>query len=74
MWVPFVSTLRELFGKRLRQIRRNRNITQEKLAEAIGTSVEFISLMERGHNAPSFDTLEALAHALEISVKDLFDF
>ena len=70
-----VSTmLRRLFGQRLRHLRKSRNITQERLAEAIGKSVDFISLMERGLSAPSFDTLEVLAQALEVAVKDLFDF
>jgi len=66
--------LRRLFGQRLRHLRKSRNITQERLAEAIGKSVDFISLMERGLSAPSFDTLEVLAQALEVAVKDLFDF
>jgi transcriptional regulator with XRE-family HTH domain len=33
-------------------------MTQEQFAEALGISVDFLSLVERGINAPSFDTLE----------------
>jgi len=66
--------LRARFGARLRSIRRTKGITQERLAEAVGTSTEFVSNMERGINAPSFDTLEALAAALGVSARDLFDF
>jgi DNA-binding XRE family transcriptional regulator len=70
----FVNTLRTLFGQKLRQLRRNKHISQEQLAEALGLTVEFVSLMERGINAPSFETLEKLATVLNLPVKDLFDF
>ncbi|WJQ05538.1 helix-turn-helix transcriptional regulator (plasmid) [Geobacillus stearothermophilus] len=67
-------SLRENFGKRLVELRRAYGITQAQLAEKIGVSVEFISLMERGINSPSFDTLEKLASAIEIEVYELFLF
>jgi transcriptional regulator with XRE-family HTH domain len=35
-------------------------------------SVEFVSNMERGVNAPSFETLEKLAVALGVAVEELF--
>lgn len=62
------------FGKRVRQIRRQRDMTQEQLAEAVGVSAEFISNVERGVNAPSFDTLEKLAEALNVAPVELFIF
>lgn len=69
-----MSTLRSLFGRRLRQLRLQRNLTQERLAEGAGVSVDLISNIERGINAPSFETLERLAESLRVSVKDLFVF
>jgi transcriptional regulator with XRE-family HTH domain len=36
--------------------------------------VDFLSLIERGRNAPSFETLEKMAKRLRISVADLFSF
>lgn len=69
-----MSTLRVKFGRRLRQLRRQKDLTQEQLAEAIGVSVEFLSNMERGINGPSFETLDRLAATLNVSVKTLFDF
>jgi transcriptional regulator with XRE-family HTH domain len=69
-----VSKLKARFGKRLRQLRREKDLTQEQLAEAANISVESISNLERGIHAPSFDTLERLAKALGIPVKNLFDF
>ena len=54
--------------------RMEQAITQEHLAELLGVSVEFVSNMERGINAPSFETLEKLAIALDLQVSDLFIF
>ena len=66
--------LRRNFGKRLRNLRHQAGLTQEQLAEAANISVDFISLIERGINAPSFDNLEKLAIALGISVQELFEY
>ena len=69
-----MSTLRNRFGKRLRYIRRHKDLTQEQLAEAVGISIEFLSNLERGVNAPSFETLEKLATILEVQVRAFFEF
>lgn len=69
-----MSTLQILFGHRLRQLRKQKEMTQEKLAERAGVSVDLISNIERGINAPSFRTLEKLAVCLDLPVKDLFIF
>ncbi len=37
-------------------------------------SIEFISNMERGINAPSFETLEKLSVALDLPVSEFFNF
>ena len=49
-------------------------MTQEEFAEFVNVSVDFLSLIERGINAPSFETLEAMARRLRVPVKTLFDF
>jgi transcriptional regulator with XRE-family HTH domain len=59
---------------RLRQIRLQRRMTQEQFAEAIEISVDFLSLIERGISAPSFETLEKIGKKLRISIPDLFTF
>jgi len=69
-----MADLRERFGARLRQLRREADLTQEQLASAAGVSVDFLSLVERGINAPSFENLEKLARALGVTVRELFDF
>jgi transcriptional regulator with XRE-family HTH domain len=66
--------LQRKLGQRIAQLRRLRKLTQEQLAEAIGCSVEFISLVERGVNSPSVAGLEKFAKVLRIEVKELFSF
>ena len=69
-----MSDLRNQFGKKLRKIRRDRDMTQEQLAEAIGVTMAFISRMERGRHGPSFDNLQKLAEVLGVKVEELFQF
>ncbi len=49
-------------------------LTQEQFAEKCEYSVEFISLVERGVNAPSVDGLAKIARVLRVEVKELFNF
>jgi transcriptional regulator with XRE-family HTH domain len=49
-------------------------MTQERFAEALDLSVDFLSLIERGRNAPSFETLDKIAKRLRMPVSDLFTF
>jgi transcriptional regulator with XRE-family HTH domain len=69
-----MPSLRKNFGGRLRAIRLERGLPQERFAELLGISVDFLSLIERGRNAPSFETLERMGRRLRVPVKDLFDF
>lgn len=69
-----MTTLRKKFGRRLRHIRREKDLTQEQLAEITKLSVDTVSLIERGINAPSFETLEKFANALNVAVYELFQF
>ena len=68
-----MGDLRKNFGEHLRSLRTQRQMTQEQFAEFIGISVDFLSLIERGINAPSFETIEQIALRLEIPVSSLFE-
>jgi transcriptional regulator with XRE-family HTH domain len=69
-----MPTLRKSFGDRLKQIRTKSGMTQEGFAEKLGISVDFLSLVERGISAPSFETLERFSKRLKITVSELFHF
>jgi transcriptional regulator with XRE-family HTH domain len=70
----YVPSLREKFGKRLKAIRLERNLSQEQFAELLGISLGFLSLIERGINAPSFEYLDAFSVQLKMPLTLLFDF
>jgi transcriptional regulator with XRE-family HTH domain len=66
--------IEKVLGKRIAELRKAKGLTQEVLAEKCGYSVEFMSLVERGVNAPAVAGLEKIAKALGVQVKDLFEF
>jgi transcriptional regulator with XRE-family HTH domain len=66
--------IEKVLGKRISDLRKAKGLTQEQLAEKSGYSTEFVSLVERGVNAPSVAGLEKIAKALGVEVKDLFEF
>jgi transcriptional regulator with XRE-family HTH domain len=61
-------------GKRIAQLRIAAGLSQEALAAKSRYSTEFISLVERGKNAPSVAGLARIAKALGVEIKELFDF
>ena len=66
--------LQKKLGRRIAELRKSRGFTQTELAKRVGLSTEFISLVERGVNAPSVAGLEKFAKALKVEVVDLFTF
>jgi transcriptional regulator with XRE-family HTH domain len=59
------------FGERLRTLRRRRAWSQQELAEKAHTNDDNISAYERGARGPKFETLDFLAHALELTRDEL---
>ena len=69
-----MSNIKKLLGNRIREIRRSKNLTQEKLAELVGIGTPNISYIETGKFAPSMDTLEKIAEVLEVKPFELYMF
>ena len=61
----------EAFGKILRDRRKERALSQEKLALDAGLERVFISMLERGHRQPTFQAMLKLATPLGCSASDL---
>ncbi len=66
--------MKELLGKRIKELRLKNNLTQEQLAEMVSMGERNLSKIECGINFISADTLEKITKALNVSPKDLFDF
>ena len=61
-------------GIRIKELRKQRRLSQEKLAELVDISQNALSYIETGDNFCSADTLEKIITALEIEPQELFDF
>ncbi len=64
---------RQQFATKLRQLRQEQNMTQEKLAELLGKTTEHISFLERAERSPSFETLFDLSNVLNVPVSTLLE-
>ena len=60
-------------GSKIKTLRKERKITQKNLALVSGISNTYLSDIEIGRTNPSLRTLEKIADALGISIKDLFE-
>lgn len=58
-------------GAAVRQLREERGITQESLAQDAGVTTGTVSLIERGRSNPAWGTVKAIASALGMRVADL---
>jgi len=63
--------LRRIVAQNLRRLRQDRGLTQEELADRAGLNRNYVGMVEREENAPTVDTLEALAKALKIEAAEL---
>ena len=61
------------FGENLKQIRKQRNITQEELAELLNVSRQAISKWESGNGYPETEKLITLSRELNISLDYLLN-
>jgi len=69
------SSVRLKLGKRIRKLREQRRLTQDKLAELTGIDYKYIQKIE-GKTPPAIriDTIEKLAKAFKIGCSKLLDF
>ena len=67
-----MTNIREILAENLKEKRRNKGLTQEKLAEKAGMSLQYLAMLELAHKFPSGEMLERLANALEIETYELF--
>lgn len=58
-------------GAAVRQLREQRNLTQEGLAQEAGITTGTVSLVERGQSNPAWGTVKAIASALGVTIGDL---
>ncbi|MBA4700304.1 MAG: helix-turn-helix transcriptional regulator [Ruminococcus sp.] len=62
----------ENFGKNVARLRKERDMTQIELAQAIGVNKQTISNIEKGKGYPSFNNLEKISQVLKATPIELF--
>ena len=62
------------FGEHIKKLREAKKLGQEQLAELIGVEYQTISRIETGYYFTSFSNLQKISKALNVTIKDLFDF
>ena len=62
-----------ILGERLRAARNKANLTQEQLSDRSHVSIKHIAGIEKGQKNPSFEILQALAEALDLSLDNLIE-
>lgn len=65
------ESLRAVLARNLKSARGRKGWSQARLAEAISVSPAFVGEIEVGRKSPSLETLEAMAHALEVAPFEL---
>lgn len=68
------SNVAKMIGEKIRLYRKSKGMTQEQLAELVGTHFAYIGKLERGEMNCKLQTLEKVAAALGINIFTLFDF
>jgi transcriptional regulator with XRE-family HTH domain len=58
-------------GQRIREVRRELELSQEELAEKIGLNRSYLSLVENGKSSPTFEFIERVATGLGIDIRSL---
>ena len=65
--------IKKCIGKRIKEIRKNKHLSQEQLSEMLDISQNALSYIETGENFFSAETLEKLISALDIEPSELFE-
>lgn len=68
------SEIQIQFGNRVRQLRTNLGISQEKFALQINMDRTYFSSVETGNRNISLMNIQKIAQGLNISISELFDF
>jgi transcriptional regulator with XRE-family HTH domain len=67
-----MQDIQKAFGKKVRELRLKKALSQEKLAELSGLHWTYIGSVERGERNISLNNIKKIADALEVKASDLF--
>lgn len=67
------TNISQKIGKRIAELRKEKGLTQEKLAIKINMDRTFVGYLEKGNRSPSVETANKIARALGVKIGDIFD-
>lgn len=65
--------IKQKFGQKIKDLRKSKGISQEKLANLAEIDRTYLPTIEKGERNVSIEIVEKLAKALNVKIKDLFD-
>jgi len=68
------SNIHQKIAANIRKLRKQKQITQERLALEADLNRAYVGYIERGERKPSVETLEKLAKVLKVKIHELFIF
>ena len=69
-----METIEKRFGKRVRELRQDKGLSQEELAFKSGVHRTYLGGIERGERNPSLRNILAISRGLNIDLPELFSF
>lgn len=69
-----MNSISKVIGEQLRNLRKERGLSQEELAHLASLHPTYIGQVERGEKNITVETLDKITRALEISLEELFRF
>ena len=69
-----MEDIKRFIGNRIRELRKQRGLSQEAFGYKAGLHLTHIGAIERGEKNWSIDTILKVARGLNVDIKDLFDY
>lgn len=66
-----MATVTQKFGLKLKKLRKQKGLTQEKLAELAGLDYSYLNMIESGKKNPTLKLIAKLARVLEVPLEEL---
>jgi transcriptional regulator with XRE-family HTH domain len=66
-----MDVLTRRFAANVQRLRSKKKLSQKALADKVGISVSYVSMLERGQRSPPLETIEKMAKALGVTPANL---
>ena len=69
-----LSAIHRRFGQRIKELRKEKQLTQEDLAFEVGVDRSYMGFVERGEKNATLDKIAKISKALNVKLKVMFEF